>query len=64
MNMTNDHITFSARYIEPMTLSERFSNHFLHWLSELFMVVIDMWGQDARSKALGHQVPTTAEIVE
>ena len=54
----------SARYIEPMTFTERISNHFFSWFSETFSRYIDKWGKDARIKALGHEVLSTEEMVE
>ena len=53
----------SARYIEPMTLSQRIGNTMYNQMTDMMFRVLGYLGQQAREKALGHKTPNFIDIV-
>ena len=53
----------SARYIEPMTLSQRIGNTLYNQMTDMMFRVLGYLGQQAREKALGHKTPNFIDIV-
>ena len=53
----------SARYIEPMTLSQRIGNTLYNQMTDMMFRVLGYLGQLAREKALGYKTPNFIDIV-
>ena len=53
----------SARYIEPMTLSQRIGNILYNQMTDIMFRVLGYMSHQAREKALGHSTPHYMDIV-
>ena len=53
----------SARYIEPMTLSQRIGNNIYNQMTNIMFQFLGYMSQQARERALGHSTPNYNEIV-